>query len=48
MLDWNGTMTNIIREIVFGLARGFGIYFFDRNDFAVPVAAPDLRRHEAG
>jgi len=37
-------MTNIIREI----ARGFGIYFFDRNDFAVPVAAPDLRRHEAG
>jgi hypothetical protein len=41
-------MTNIIKEIAYGLARGFGIYFFERNDFAAPVLTPDLRRHKNG
>jgi hypothetical protein len=44
-IDRNGTMTEIIREIAFGLARGFGIYFFDRRDLAAPVLSPDLHRH---
>ena len=38
-------MTSIIREIAFGISRGFGIYFFQRNDFSAPVLTPDLRRH---
>ena len=38
-------MTNIIREIAFGISRGFGIYFFQRNDFLAPVITPDLRRY---
>jgi hypothetical protein len=37
-------MTDIIREIAFGLARGFGIYFFERRDIAAPVLNPDLHR----
>ncbi len=37
-------MTKIFNEIAFGFARGFGIYFFERKEFSVPVAAPDLHR----
>jgi hypothetical protein len=40
-------MTNIISEIAFGIARGFGIYFFERQEILVPVAAPDLQRRQA-
>jgi hypothetical protein len=40
-------MTNIFKEIGFGIARGFGIYFFERKEFLVPVAAPDLHRQES-
>jgi hypothetical protein len=41
-------MTNIIKEIGFGLARGFGIYIFERSDFAAPVMTPDLRQRKVG
>ncbi len=37
-------MTDIIREIAFGISRGFGIYFFERRAFATPVVTPDLDR----
>jgi hypothetical protein len=40
-------MTNIIREIAFGISRGFGIYFFERQEILVPVAAPDLQHPHA-
>jgi hypothetical protein len=45
---WNGTVTNIIRDIAFGLTRGFGIYFFQRNAFSAPVLTPDLGRRHNG
>jgi hypothetical protein len=35
-------MAKIFRELVFGLSRGFGIYFSQRNDFIEPVMTPAL------
>ncbi len=35
-------MTKIFKEFFFGLSRGFGIYFSQRNDFIEPVMTPAL------
>ena len=35
-------MTGVFKELVFGLGRGFGIYFSQRNDFIEPVMTPAL------
>ena len=35
-------MAKIFRDLVFGLGRGFGIYFSQRNDFIEPVMMPAL------
>jgi len=37
-------MTNIFKELVFGLSRGFGIYFSQRNEFIDSVMTPGLAR----
>ena len=33
-------MANVFKELVFGLSRGFGIYFSQRNDFMALVMTP--------
>ena len=33
-------MTKVFKELVFGLSRGFGIYFSQRNDFIDQVMTP--------
>ena len=33
-------MTKVFKELVFGLSRGFGIYFSQRNDFIDSVMTP--------
>jgi putative component of toxin-antitoxin plasmid stabilization module len=33
-------MTGVFKELVFGLGRGFGIYFSQRNEFIDSVMTP--------
>jgi len=33
-------MTGVFKELVFGLGRGFGIYFSQHNDFIESVMTP--------
>jgi hypothetical protein len=33
-------MTGVFKELVFGLGRGFGIYFSQRNEFIDSVMIP--------
>ena len=33
-------MTNVFKDFVFGLSRGFGIYFSQHNDFIDSVMTP--------
>ena len=33
-------VTSVFKELVFGLGRGFGIYFSQRNDFIDSVMTP--------
>jgi hypothetical protein len=33
-------VTRVFKELVFGLGRGFGIYFSQRNDFIDSVMTP--------
>ena len=33
-------MTGVFKELVFGLGRGFGIYFSQRNEFIDQVMTP--------
>ena len=35
-------MAKVFRELVFGLSRGFGNYFSQRNDFIEPIMTPGL------
>jgi hypothetical protein len=35
-------MTKVFRDLVFGLSRGFGIYFSQHNDFIESVMTPGL------
>lgn len=37
-------MTKVFKELLFGLSRGFGIYFSQRNDFIDSVMTPGLAR----
>jgi hypothetical protein len=36
------TMTKVFKDLVFGLSRGFGIYFSQHNDFIESVMTPGL------
>jgi hypothetical protein len=33
-------MTDVFKELLFGLRRGFGIYFSQRNEFIESVMTP--------
>ncbi|MGB8315376.1 MAG: hypothetical protein WCE69_12915 [Aestuariivirga sp.] len=33
-------MTSVLKDLVFGLSRGFGIYFSERHDFIDSVMTP--------
>jgi hypothetical protein len=33
-------MTSVFKDLIFGLSRGFGIYFSQRNDFIDSVMTP--------
>jgi putative component of toxin-antitoxin plasmid stabilization module len=33
-------MTGVLKELVFGLGRGFGIYFSQRNEFIEQIMTP--------
>ena len=33
-------MTKVFKDLVFGLSRGFGIYFSQRNEFIDSVMTP--------
>jgi len=35
-------MTKVFKDLVFGLSRGFGIYFSQHNDFIESVMTPGL------
>ena len=35
-------MAKIFKDLVFGLSRGFGIYFSQHNDFIESVMTPGL------
>ena len=35
-------MNKILQDLVFGLSRGFGIYFSQHNDFIESVMTPGL------
>jgi hypothetical protein len=35
-------MTKIFKDLVFGVSRGFGIYFSQHNDFIESVMTPGL------
>ena len=35
-------MKKILKDLVFGLSRGFGIYFSQHNDFIETVMTPGL------
>jgi putative component of toxin-antitoxin plasmid stabilization module len=40
-------MTGVFKELIFGLGRGFGIYFSQRNEFMDSVMTPGhpLKKH---
>jgi hypothetical protein len=35
-------MKNLIEDLAFGLSRGLGVYFFQRNKYAAEALIPQL------